>query len=95
MDTCTDVNIMATSVYSLEIKDPELKKLAPSNKEIGTNATDTVKIVGSCKFYFVHQDTKRLQEVTFFVARYDGSVLLLCYAIIKAHTNRVKTSISN
>ena len=26
----------------------------------------------------VHPDTKKLQEVTFFVARNDGSVLLLC-----------------
>ena len=47
--------------------------------EIGTYATDTVKIVGSCKFYLVHPDTEKLQEVTFFVARNDGSVLLSCH----------------
>ena len=46
--------------------------------EIGTYTADTVKIVGSCKFYLVHLDTKMLQEVTFFVARNDGSVLLSC-----------------
>ena len=71
-----DVNIMPTSVYSLVLKDQELKKIAPSNMEIATYSTDTVKIEGSCKFYLVHLDTKRLQEVTFFVARNDGSVLL-------------------
>ena len=78
LDTCTNVNIMPTSIYSLVFKDPELKKLAPSNMEIGTYTTDTVKIVGSCKFYLVHPDTKKLQEVTFLIARNDGSVLLSC-----------------
>ena len=73
-----DVNFMPASVYSLVFKDPKLKRLAPSNMEIGTYTTDTVKIVGSCKFYLVHLDTKMFQEVTFFVAKNDGSVLLSC-----------------
>ena len=55
-----------------------LKKLDPRNMEIGSYTTDTVKIVGSCKFYLVHPDTKKVQEVTFFVAKNDGSVLLSC-----------------
>ena len=46
--------------------------------KIGTYAKDTVKIVGSCKFYIVLSDTKQLQEVTFFVVMNDGSVLLSC-----------------
>ena len=71
-----DVNIISASVYSLVFEDPELKKLAPNNMEIGTYTVDTVKIVGSCKFYLVHPDTKKLQEVTFFIARNDGSILL-------------------
>ena len=78
LDTYADVNILPTSVYSLVFKDPELKKLAPSNMEIRTYSTDTVKTVGSCRFHLVHPDTKRLQEVTFFVAKNDGSVLLSC-----------------
>ena len=78
LNTCVDVNIMPASVYILVFKDPELKKLASRNIEIGTYTTDTVKIVGSCKFYLVHQDTRKLHEVTFFVARNDGSVLLSC-----------------
>ena len=70
-----DVNI---SVYRLGFTDPELKKIAPITMEIGTYTTDTVKIVGSCIFYLVHPDTKKLQGVTFFVAENDGSVLLSC-----------------
>ena len=69
---------MPTSVYSLVFKDPELMKLAPSNMEIGTYTTDTVKIVCSCKFYFIHSGTKKLHEMTFFVARNDGCVVLSC-----------------
>ena len=46
--------------------------------EIRTYTTDTVKIVSSYKFYLVYPDTKKLEEVTFFVARNDGSVLLSC-----------------
>ena len=69
---------MPASAYKLVFNDPELKELAPSNLEIGTYTTDTVKIVGSCLFYLVHPDTKKLQEVTFYVARNYGSVLLSC-----------------
>ena len=59
---------MLASVYKIVFNDPELKKLAPSNLEIGTYTTDNVKIVGSCLFYLVHLDTKKLQEATFYVA---------------------------
>ena len=73
-----DVNIMPTSVYRLVFKDLNMKKLAPSSLEIGTYTTDTVKIVASCMFYLVHLDTKKLMDVTFFVAMNDGSMLLSC-----------------
>ena len=78
LGTCADVNIMPASVYKLVFNDWELKKLAPSTFEIGTYKTDTVRIVGSCLFCLVHPDTKKLQEVTFYVAQNDGSVLLSC-----------------
>ena len=55
-----------------------MQKLTPSNLQVGTYTTDSVKIVGSCKFYLVHPDTKRLLETTFYVAMNDGSVLLSC-----------------
>ena len=76
LDICANVNIMLLSVYKLVFKDPHCKKLAPSKLEIGTYTTDTVKLVGSCVFYLVHPDTKFQQEVTFYVASNNGSVLL-------------------
>ena len=76
LDTCTDVNIMPASVYRVMFKDPEMRKLASSELEIGTYTTDVVKIVGSCNFYWVHLDSKKLLDVTFFVATNNGSVLL-------------------
>ena len=78
LDTCVDVNIMPASVYRLVFQDPETKRLAPSNSEIGTDTADTVKIVGSCMFYLVHLDTKKLMDATFFVAVNDGTMLLSC-----------------
>ena len=57
---------------------PEMKKLAPTQLEIGTYTTDVLKIVGSCNFYLVYLDSKKLIDVTFFVATNDGSVLLSC-----------------
>ena len=91
LDTCTEVNIMPASVYKLVFCDPDLKKLAPSRLEIGTYTTETVKSVSSCIFYLVHPDTKHLQEVTFYVASNNGSVLLSCatmfaLGLIQPHT---------
>ena len=78
LDTCADVNLMPASIYKLIFKDPQMKKLTPSTLQVGTYTTDTVKIVGSCKFHLVHPDTKKLLETTFYVAINDGSVLLSC-----------------
>ena len=75
---CANVSIMPASVCRLVLKPPKLRKLDPGTMVIKTYTIDTVKIVGSCKFYMVHQDTNRLHEVTFFVVRNDGSVLLSC-----------------
>ena len=62
--------------------DPELKKLVPSTLEIGTYTTDTVKIVQSFLFHLVHLDTKKLQELTFYVAQNDGRALVSCIATL-------------
>ena len=91
LETCLDINIMPANVYRLVFQDPNMKKLAPSSLEIGTYTTDTVKIVGSCMLYLVHADTKKLMDVTFFVAVNDGSVLLFCkttlmYVLIQPRT---------
>ena len=78
LDTCANVNLMPASMYQLVFKDPKMQKLTPNNLQVGTYTTDSVKIVGSCKFHLVHLDTKRLLETTFYVAMNDGSVLLSC-----------------
>ena len=69
---------MQDSVYRLMFQDPHMKKLDPSSLEIEPYSTDTVKIVDSCVFYLVHLDTKKLMEVTFYVAVNNGTVLLSC-----------------
>ena len=78
LETCVDVNIMPASVYKLVFHDPNLEKLTPNKLQIGTYTNDTVKIVGTCKLYLVHLDTKKLIETIFYVAINDGSVLLSC-----------------
>ena len=78
LDTCADINIMPASVYKLVFRDPNLEKLIPNRLQIGTYTNDTVKIVGSCKLYLVHLDTKKLIETIFYVATNDGSMLLSC-----------------
>ena len=78
LDTCTDVNLMPASMYQLLFNYAKMQKLAPSKLQIGTYTTGTVKTVGSCMFYFVHLDTKKLIEVTFYVVLNDGSVPLSC-----------------
>ena len=76
LDTCTDVNVMPASVYKLVFCDPNLEKLTPNKLQTGTYTNNTVKIVGTCKLYLVHLDTKKLIETIFYVAANDGSVLL-------------------
>ena len=72
------MNLMPASMYQLVFKDPKMQKLIQSNLQVGTYTTDSVKIVGSCKFHLVHSDTKKLLETTFYVAMNDGRVLLSC-----------------
>ena len=60
---------MPASMYQLVFNDAKMQKLAPGKLQVGTYTTDTVKIVGSCTFYLVHPDTKKLIEVTFYVTR--------------------------
>ena len=78
LDTCADVNLMPMAVYCLMFKDPQLKKLTPSNMEIETYTTEVMKIIGTCHFYLVHPESKQLSKVMFFVAKENGSILLSC-----------------
>ena len=74
LDTYADLNIMSASVYKLVFRDPKLEKLVPNKLQKGTYTNDMMKIVGTCKLYLVHLDTKKLLETTFYVATNDGSV---------------------
>ena len=78
LDTCADVNLMPMAVYCLMFKDPQLKKLTPSNMEIETYTTEVMKIIGMCHFYLVHPESKQLSKVMFFVAKENGCILLSC-----------------
>ena len=82
---------MPAKVYKLVFQDPDYTKLAPRKLKICTYTTHIVKLVESCVFYLVHPDTKCLQEVTFYVANNNGSVLLSCataldLGLIQSHT---------
>ena len=83
LENCADVNLMPMAVYSLMFKDPQLKKLTPSNMEIETYTTEVMKIIGMCHFYLVHPKSKHLLKVMFFVAKDNGSVLLSCRTTIE------------
>ena len=78
IDTCMDMNIMPVSVYRLIYCDHDLKKLTPSRLKLGTYMTDTVNFLGTCVIYLVHQDSKEMKEVIFYIASNEGSVLLSC-----------------
>ena len=92
-DTCADVNLMPASMYQLVFNDAKMQKLAPSKLQVGTYTTDTVKIVGSCTFYLVHPDTKKLIEVTFYVAMNDGSVSIVLQNNLTTWLNTTKAKI--
>ena len=85
LDTCADVNSMPASVYHLVFKDPKMKKLVSCKLQIGTYTANIIKIIGSCTFYVVHLDSKKLVQVTFYVATNDGSVLLSCKTTLVLH----------
>ena len=93
IDTCSNVNLIPISVYKLIYKDQDCTKLESSNKAtVKTYTTEKIKIVGSCKRFVVHPDTKLLQEVTFQVTSQEGSVIVSCdttieLGLIHPHTN--------
>ena len=76
IDTCSNVILIPISVYKLIYKYEGSTKLEPSNKAaVKTYTTEKIKIVGSCKMFIVHPDTKLLHEVTFQVTSHEGSVI--------------------
>ena len=78
IDTCTDVNIMPVSIYKYLFKVPGCAKIALSDLQLGTYTNKKVKISGSCNLYIIHPDTGCIEEIPFFVASNEGSILILC-----------------
>ena len=93
IDTCSNVNLIPISVYKLLYKDQDCTKLEPSTKAaVKTYTTEKIKIVGSCKMFVVHPDTRVLHEVTFHVTSHEGSVIVSCatsleLSLIHPHIN--------
>ena len=90
---CADINIMLISVYHLVFQDPQMKKLAPCKLQIGTYTADTVKIIGSCTFSVVHPDSKKVIQVTFYVATNDGRMLLSCRTTLALHVMQPRSQL--
>ena len=90
IDTCADVNIMPVSIYKYLFKDPDCGKIAPNVLQLGTYTNKKVKIIGSCNLYIIHSDTRCIEEIPFFVASNEGSILISCttslaLGLIKSH----------
>ena len=90
IDTCADVNLIPVSMYKYLFKDPDCAKIAPSDLQLGTYTNKKVKIIGSCNLYVIHPDTRYMDEIPFFVASNEGSILILCatslaLGLIKPH----------
>ena len=69
---------MPVSIYKYLFKDPDCAKVAASDLELGTYTNKKVKIIGSCNLYIVHPDTRCIEEIPFFVASNEGSILISC-----------------
>ena len=78
VDTCADVNVMPASVYKEIFKDPNLSKLGAKKVDLFVYNESRVDIIGSCIFYMHNTVHDKVIEVTFHIARNDGSVLLSC-----------------
>ena len=78
IDTSAEINLMHVSIYRLIYHDQDLKKLTPSKLKIRTYTMDTIKIIGTTTIYLLHPDSKKLVEMTFYIASNEGSVLLSC-----------------
>ena len=90
IDTHADINIMSESIYKYLFKDPDCAKIALSELQLGTYTNKKVKIIGSCKLYIIHPDTRYMEEIPFFVASNEGSFLISCttsleLGLIKPH----------
>ena len=81
---------MPVTIYKKLFKDDDCTQNAPSNLQLGTYTNKKVKIAGSCNLCIIHLDTRCLEEIQFYVAGNEGSILISCttslaLGLIKSH----------
>ena len=81
---------MPVSMYNYLFKDPDCSKISSSDLQLGTYTNKKVKIIGSCNLYIIHPDARYKEEIPFFVASNEGSILISCatslaLGLIKPH----------
>ena len=81
---------MPVSMYKYLFKYPDCGKIALSDLQLGTYTNKKVKIIGPCNLYVIHPDTRCMEEIPFFVASNEGSILISCatsfaLGLIKPH----------
>ena len=70
-------------MYIKLYNDDKLKHLKPSDIKLGVWGDDQIALLGKCNIYLVHPDTKKMVEVTFYVADKSDSTLLSCATSLK------------
>ena len=77
LNTCADVNLMPESVHKLVLNDPQTSKLANNDIDLTIYTRHSVNLIGKCTFYILSKGTKQPVKVDFYIAKEEGSVLLL------------------
>ena len=83
VDTGADVNLISKNRYVKLHNDYKLRHIMPSDIKLGVWGDDQIALLGKCNIYLVHPDTKKMVEVTFYVADKAGSTLLSCVTSLK------------
>ena len=95
IDTCADINIMPVSMYKYLFKDPDCAKIVSSDLQLATYTNKKVKIIGSYNLYIIHPDTRCVEEVPFFVASNEGSILISCATSLGLSLIQLNVSLDN
>ena len=83
VDTGADVNLVPQDMYIKLYNDDKLKHLKPSDIKLGVWGDNQIALLSKCNIYLVHPDTKKMVEVTVYVADRSGSTLLSCATSLK------------
>ena len=79
IDTCSNTNIMPSSIYKIIYNYPDCIKLQPSEKKgIQTYTKQKIPVIGSCELFVLHPDDQCFHTVKFQVVSVEGSVIISC-----------------